>query len=243
MFFKKPVKAITIPKHIAIILDGNGRWAKRRGMPRTFGHQVGVENIRTIAIACKEANIKALTIFAFSTENWHRPQEEVQFLMSLPKEFENRFRDDFKKYDIRVMFSGRKDRMSEANKEIMERMIQTTKDNQGLILNICFDYGARDEITQATQAIALKVKNDELALSQISEQTITDHLFSKDLPALDLLIRTSGEIRLSNFLLWQAAYAELYFTKVPWPAFTKTELWKALQEFDQRERRFGGLKG
>ncbi len=243
MFFRKLDSSITIPKHIAIILDGNGRWAKRRGMPRTFGHQVGIENIKTIALACSEAGVKALSVFAFSTENWKRPKDEVEFLMTMPKEFERRFQDDFQKYDIKVMFSGRKTNLSAENLEIMERMVTQTKNRKGMILNICFDYGSYYELTEAVKQIAQEVASNQLSIEAITPNIIEQHLLTKDLPPLDLYIRTSGEIRLSNFLLWQAAYSELYFTKVPWPAFTKKELWKAFRNYHQRERRYGGLKG
>jgi len=147
---------LIIPEHIAIILDGNGRWAKKRHMPRTFGHQKGVENIRTISIAASNMGIKALSVYAFSTENWSRPKDEVDFLMKLPGEFEKRFKDDFKKHDIKVMFSGRKTHLSKENLEILERITFNTKDRQGLVLNICFDYGSRAEITEATKEIAKK---------------------------------------------------------------------------------------
>ncbi|MGD9761252.1 MAG: isoprenyl transferase [Candidatus Izemoplasmatales bacterium] len=233
---------LIIPEHIAIILDGNGRWAKQRHMPRTFGHQRGVENIRTIAIAASNMGIKALSVYAFSTENWSRPKDEVDFLMKLPGEFEKRFKDDFKKHDIKVMFSGRKTHLSKENLEILERITFNTKDRQGLVLNICFDYGSRAEITEATKEIASRVLENKLKIDEINEQTIEQYLYTKDLPKLDLLIRPSGEIRLSNYLLWQAAYAELYFCKTYWPAFSEKDLLEAIIDFNKRERRFGGLK-
>lgn len=232
-----------IPKHIAIILDGNGRWAKKRHMPRTYGHQRGVENIRSIALAASDMGVKALSVYAFSTENWSRPKDEVDFLMKLPGEFEKRFKDDFKKYDIKVMFSGRKTHLSQENLEILERITNNTKDRQGLVLNICFDYGSRAEITEAVKQIATDVLNKKIIVDEINEKTIEDLLYTKDLPKLDLLIRPSGEVRLSNFLLWQAAYAELYFCKTYWPAFSKKNLEEAIMDFNKRERRFGGLKG
>lgn len=233
---------ITIPKHIAIILDGNGRWAKKRHMPRTFGHKVGVENIKTIALAASSMGVKALTVYAFSTENWNRPQAEVDYLMTLPSEFERLFKNDFEKYDIKVIFSGRKTKVSKENLEIMNRMIEDTKNRQGLVLNICFDYGSYDEIITAVKEIASNVKNDQLSIEEINPELISSLLSTKDLPPLDLLIRPSGEQRLSNFLLWQAAYAELYFTPVFWPAFSKKDLEKAILDFNQRERRFGAIK-
>jgi undecaprenyl diphosphate synthase len=243
MLFKKSPKTITIPKHLAIILDGNGRWAKRRGMPRTYGHQIGIENIRTMAIECSNLGVKALSVYAFSTENWKRPQAEVDYLMTMPAQFEKQFKDDFEKYDIKVVFSGRKTKMSAENAEILERITANTKHRNGLILNICFDYGSYYELTEAVKTIAEDVAQGRLSISEITPETIEEHLFTKDLPKLDLLIRTSGEIRLSNYLLWQAAYSELYFTQTPWPAFGKKELQKALEEFTSRDRRYGGLKG
>lgn len=231
-----------IPEHIAIILDGNGRWAKKRGMPRTYGHQKGVENIKIIAIAASEMGIRALSVYAFSTENWSRPKSEVDFLMKLPGEFEKRFKDEFKKHDIKVVFSGRKTHLSKENLEILERITSNTKDRQGLTLNICFDYGSRAEIIEAVKEIAKEIKTGKIGIEQIDESVLESFLYTKNLPKLDLLIRPSGEIRLSNFLLWQAAYAELYFCETFWPAFSKKDLEKAIIDFNKRDRRFGGLK-
>ena len=238
----KKAENLKIPQHIAIILDGNGRWAKKRHMPRTYGHQKGVENIKTIAIAASNLGIKALSVYAFSTENWSRPKDEVDFLMKLPGEFEKRFKDDFKKYDIKVMFSGRKTHLSQENLVILERITENTKDRNGLILNICFDYGSRAELTEAVKEIAKDVLNGSISMEDITEEQIERHLYTKDLPKLDLLIRPSGEVRLSNFLLWQAAYAELYFCKTYWPDFSKKTLEEAILDFNKRDRRFGGLK-
>ncbi len=242
MFKNTDKEKLNIPQHIAIILDGNGRWAKKRHMPRTYGHQRGVENIKTIAIAASELGVKALSVYAFSTENWSRPKDEVDFLMKLPGEFEKKFKDDFKKYDIKVMFSGRKTHLSSQNLEILERITNNTKDRKGLVLNICFDYGSQTEITEAVKIIAEKVKSNEISPSDITAQMVEDNLYTSELPKLDLLIRPSGEVRLSNFLLWQAAYAELYFCKVYWPAFSKKDLEAAIIDFNKRDRRFGGLK-
>jgi len=235
-------KSLRIPKHIAIILDGNGRWAKRRHMPRTVGHQAGVENIRKIALAASEMGVLALSVYAFSTENWSRPKEEVDFLMKLPKEFEKKFKDDFEKHDIRVMFSGRKTHLSNDNLEILERITKNTINRQGLVLNICFDYGSQTEITEAVKLLADEVAKGSLKPEEIVKEDIEKRLYTKDLPKLDLLIRPSGEIRLSNFMLWQAAYAELYFCKTYWPAFSKKDLEAAIIEYNNRDRRFGGLK-
>ncbi len=242
MFLKK-VKTITIPKHLAIILDGNGRWAKARGLSRTQGHQVGIENIKKVALLCQSMGVEALSVYAFSTENWNRPKSEVEYLMTLPSEFEKKFSADFEKYDIKIMFSGRKSKLSDENLEILERITNRSKDRSGLTLNICFDYGSYTEITEAVQAISEDVKNGIIEPKDITSEMISSHLYTKDLPPLDLLIRTSGELRLSNFLLWQAAYAEFYFTSVHWPAFGKTELIKAFESYSKRQRRFGAIKG
>jgi undecaprenyl diphosphate synthase len=231
-----------IPKHIAIIMDGNGRWAKKRRMPRTYGHKKGSENLKTIAIACHDLGIKALSVYAFSTENWNRPKEEIDYLMNLPSEFEETFKGQFEEHDIRVMFSGRRDRFNQTIQDLIERVEEKTKDRQGMILNICFDYGGQFELTEALKQIAQEVKNDDLTIKDITEDTIANHLYTKDLPPLDLMIRTSGEQRISNFLLWQIAYAEFIFTKTYWPAFNEKQLYKAIKAFQKRTRRFGGLK-
>lgn len=240
--FNKKKENLNIPAHVAIILDGNGRWAKKRGMPRTYGHQKGVENIRRVALAASDFGIKALSVYAFSTENWKRPKAEVDFLMKLPGEFEKKFKDDFEKYDIKVTFSGRKTHLSKENLEILERITKNTSQRKGLVLNICFDYGSQTEITEAVKLIAEDVKKGLVEPKDITKEMIEENLYTKDLPKLDLLIRPSGEVRLSNFLLWQAAYAELYFCDTYWPAFSKKTLEKALVDFTKRNRRFGGLK-
>jgi len=232
-----------LPKHVAIILDGNGRWARRRGLPRTIGHKVGVDNIRKIALEASRIGIKALSVFAFSTENWNRPEAEVDYLMTLPEEFERLFQDEFEKQRIRVLFSGRKTKVSSKNLEIMNRLETSSASREGMVLNICFDYGSYDELTRAFQQITVKVKQGDLDPAAITPEMISHHLDTKDLPELDFLIRTSGEIRLSNFMLWQAGYAELLFMKVTWPAFTKRHLHQALREFAKRNRRFGQVKG
>src|SRR6056297_1932888 len=185
--FKSKKQNLNIPKHIAIILDGNGRWARKRGMPRTFGHQRGVENIRKVAIAAGDFGIKALSVYAFSTENWKRPKDEVNFLMKLPGEFEKKFKDEFKKHDIKVMFSGRKTHLSEENLEILERITKNTKDREGLVLNICFDYGSQTEITEAVKKIAKEVEENKIDPEDITKEMITERLYTKDLPDLDLL--------------------------------------------------------
>jgi len=242
MSLEKRVLSNNIPNHIAIILDGNGRWAKKRGLPRTMGHKVGADNLKKIAVECSNLGIKALSVYAFSTENWKRPKEEIDYLMKLPKEFEEGFKGEFEDNGIRVMFSGRKDRFNNEVLGLMKRVEDKTKDRDKMILNICFDYGSQYEITEAVKEISMKYKENKIKLEDINEEMIGNHLYTKDLPKLDLLIRTSGELRISNFLLWQLAYSELYFPKVPWPAFNKKELLKAMDSFQKRNRRFGGLK-
>jgi len=232
-----------IPKHIAIIMDGNGRWAKKRNLPRTFGHKKGSENLKNITLVCNEIGIKALSVYAFSTENWKRPKEEIDYLMDLPSEFEETFKGKFKEEDIRVIFSGRRDRFPVKVQELINRVEEKTKDRQGLILNICFDYGSYTEILEGVKAISESYKKGEIKLEDINEDLMNSHLYTKELPKLDLLIRTSGEERISNFLLWQLAYSELFFAKKHWPAFDRKELFKALDNFQKRNRRFGGLKG
>ena len=231
-----------VPIHVAIVMDGNGRWAEERNQPRLFGHKAGVKSVRAVVETAREIGVQHLTLYAFSTENWKRPKTEVDYLMKLPKEFENRFSDDFKKYDVKVMFSGRKTHLSKENLELLNKFTENTKDRKGIILNICFDYGSQTEITESVRKIAQDVLDKKIKPEEIEPHHIEENLYTKDLPKLDMLIRPSGEVRLSNFLLWQAAYAELYFCNTFWPAFSKKELEKAIIEFNRRDRRFGGLK-
>ena len=230
-----------IPTHVAIILDGNGRWAKERHLPRVLGHRKGGFNIYDVAKAAQELGIKYLTVYCFSTENWSRPDDEVNYIMSKPVRFFKRFRDTILNSSARIKMIGRRDRLPEDLLKIVNEMEEKTKDHTGLTLTLCVDYGSRDEITTAVKEIATLVKNNELDINNITEQTITDHLFTKEYPPLDLLIRTSGEQRISNYLLWQLAYSELYFTNTYWPDFNKDELIKAIYSYQNRNRRFGGL--
>lgn len=239
---KEQVMKAGVPKHIALIMDGNGRWAKKRKMPRTYGHKKGAENLRRIALFANDIGVKALSVYAFSTENWSRPKEEIDYLMDLPSMFEDEYRGSFKEGDIRVIFSGRRDRFPKEVQELIERVEEKSKDRLGMVLNICFDYGSKYEVGQAIREIAANVKKGVIKEDAIDEDTIYDYLYTRNLPKLDLLIRTSGEQRLSNFLLMQSAYAELYFTKTHWPAFHEKSLLKAIHDFQTRNRRFGGLK-
>lgn len=242
MSLEKKVMSKKIPHHIAIILDGNGRWANKRGLPRTMGHRKGAENLRDTVISCSKLGIKALSVYAFSTENWNRPKDEVDYLMALPKEFEETYKGNFKEHNIRVIFSGRKDRFSKENLALINKIEQNTQDRTGMILNVCFDYGSHTEIISAMKDISELYKTGNIKLDDINVELVNSHLYTKDLPPLDLLIRTSGEQRISNFLLWQIAYSEFYFTKKYWPEFSEKELLKALNDFQNRTRRFGGIK-
>ncbi len=231
-----------VPTHVAIILDGNGRWAKKRLMPRTFGHRKGAFNIRTIARYANKIGIKYLTMYCFSTENWKRPKDEVDYLMSKPIRFMKRYRDDLINSTIKITFVGRRDRIPTEMLDVFKDLEENTKDHTGLVLSLCVDYGSFDELTTAVKNIANEVKDNKLDINQIDEKCIMSHLYTKDYPPVDLMIRTSGELRLSNYLLLQSAYAELYFTDVLWPDFDEKELLKAIENYQSRNRRFGGLK-
>ena len=250
MFFKKKKKAqldknrilnAPLPQHIAIILDGNGRWAKKRGLPRTAGHQEGAMNVREITKICADIGVKALTVYAFSTENWKRPEEEVKFLMKLPIKFFNDFAPELIENDIRLKVIGNvEDLPKDLQKKVLE-ITEMTQNNKKMTLTIALNYGSRDEIKQAVQQIATDVLDHQLKVEEISEDLIDRYLMTYDLPPLDLMIRTSGELRISNYLLWQLAYAELYFTSIAWPDFKEQQLYEALFDYQSRQRRFGGL--
>lgn len=229
-----------IPRHIAIIMDGNGRWAKKRGLPRTAGHKQGAENIRKIAIACNDLGVEALTCYAFSTENWKRPEEEVDYLCKLPRLFFNRYLAELIKNNIKVTFLGEIDRFPKETKQVIVSAVDKTSMNTGLNLCLAVNYGSQREITLAIRKYTQEVL-DGKRVNDLEENEFDQYLMTADLPELDLLIRTSGEERISNFLLWQLAYAELYFTPVAWPDFTNEELNKAIDEYHHRNRRFGGL--
>lgn len=246
-FFKKQIifDEDLIPKHIAIIMDGNGTWAKKRGLPRSAGHKKGAERIFDLADSCKKLDIKYVTIYAFSTENWKRKKEEIDYIFSLAEDaFTNEF-TKFKNENIKVMVSGNLDRLDgeyDSLKSKILEVINDTKNNTGLCLNIAFNYGGHDEIVSATKKISNDVKEGKINVSQINEELFNSYLFTRDLPDVDLMIRTSGEKRLSNFLLWQIAYAELIFTPTLWPDFDYYELEKCIKEYQKRDRRFGNVK-
>lgn len=250
MFFKKKRKTqvnkeqvlkAPLPQHIAIILDGNGRWAKKRGLPRTAGHQEGAMNVRRITKLCANIGIKALTVYAFSTENWKRPEEEVKFLMKLPIKFFDQFAPELVENNIRLKVIGNIEELPEDLQKKVLEITELTKNNTKMTLTIALNYGSQDEIKQAVQSIASEVKKGQLQVEQINEAIIEQHLMTADLPTLDLMIRTSGELRISNYLLWQLAYAELYFTSIAWPDFKEEQLYEALIDYQKRNRRFGAL--
>lgn len=225
-------------KHLAIIMDGNGRYAKSLGKLRTQGHLQGADNIRTIAIAANKHNIEVMTLYAFSTENWTRPEDEVNYLMKLPSYFINKFLDELMSNNIKIAMIGEKDRLPQETKDVLEKAIETTKNNTGLILNFAVNYGFKREMVLAIQNIV----KDNINYNDINDKLVDKYLMTKDLPPVDLLIRTSGEQRISNFLMWQIAYSELIFTDVPWPIFNEEELDKCIEEYYNRNRRYGGLK-
>ncbi len=231
-----------VPNHIAIILDGNGRWAKKRLMPRTYGHLHGANNLINIAKYADKIGIKCLTVFCFSTENWSRPEKEVNYLMKKPLAYYRKYKDRLFKSNIKINVIGRRDRLAPEFLADIDEAVEKTKDHTGLTLVLAVDYGSLEEIKTATKEIATLVKSGELTIDDIDENTVYQHLYTKNLPPLDLLIRTSGEIRISNFLLLQLAYSELYFTDCLWPDFDENELLKAIESYQNRSRRFGGLK-
>lgn len=250
MFFKKKRKTqvnkeqllnASLPQHIAIILDGNGRWARKRGLPRTAGHQEGAMNVREITKLCANIGIKALTVYAFSTENWKRPDEEVKFLMKLPIRFFDEFAPELVENNIRLNVIGNIDELPKDLQQKVLEITDLTKDNTKMTLTIALNYGSQDEIKQAIKSIATDVKNGDLEVEDINETVIENYLMTSDLPPLDLMIRTSGELRISNYLLWQLAYAELYFTSIAWPDFKEEQLYEALLDYQKRNRRFGSL--
>ncbi|MBO5711554.1 MAG: isoprenyl transferase [Acholeplasmatales bacterium] len=234
-------KEINVPNHVAIILDGNGRWAKKRGQIRTFGHYHGAINIFKTAEACIDRGIKYLTVFCFSTENWKRPAQEVEYLMNTPVKLQNQYMSKLENSNIKIKVIGKKDRINVSLRKLITTIEDMTKDKTGITLTLCIDYGSQDEITTAVKAISQDVLDGKIEIKDITPITITNNLYTKDLPPLDLMIRTSGECRLSNFLLWQLAYSELYFTDVFWPDFNAKELDKAILSYSSRNRKFGGL--
>ena len=233
---------MNIPQHVAIILDGNGRWAKAKGMPRNYGHAQGSKNVEKICEEAWRMGIKYLTVYAFSTENWNRPKEEVNALMKLLRNYMKTCLKTAAKNDMKVRVIGDITKLDEDIQKRILELEEATKNNGGLNFQIAINYGSRDEITRAVRMLAEDVKEGKLMPEEVNEACIERYLDTHDIPDPDLLIRTSGEQRLSNYLLWQLAYTEFYFTDVSWPDFSRQELEKAIEQYNRRDRRYGGVK-
>ena len=238
---KAESEAGKVPRHVAIIMDGNGRWAQRHKLPRLSGHEAGRKSVKKVVQAAISHGVRYLTLYAFSVENWQRPRDEIQGLMGLLRLVLREELAEMGKEGVRLRAMGRLQDLPEAVREELESAIEKTKANTKLDLILALSYGSRVEITEAAQAIAREVKSGQLEADQITEATISQHLYTRDLPDPDLLIRTSGEMRISNFMLWQISYAEIHVTPVLWPDFGKEEFAAALADYARRERRFGGI--
>ena len=234
--FKKTEKTRVLPTHIAIIMDGNGRWAKKRSLPRTAGHVAGAKTFKNIARYCNKIGLKYLTVYAFSTENWKRPQDEVKGIMNLLRDY-LKDAENFKDENIKVNFIGDRTPLAEDIKELMKKNEEGSKNAAGLTLNIAINYGGRDEITNAVK----KIVNSGIKAEDITEDLISQNLYTYDIPDPDFIIRPSGEYRLSNYLIWQSAYSEYWFSDILWPDFTPRHLEKAINDYNHRNRRFGGV--
>jgi len=233
------VDPTNIPGHIAIIMDGNGRWAQHHKLLRTMGHKVGVDSVLNIIKSCRLLGVKVLTLYAFSSENWQRPEQEVSTLMSLLKTFLARELTNLTQNNIKLRAIGQEERLPADVREVLDNSIRQSAGNTGMVLNLALSYGSRDEIVRAVRLIAEKCQHNELAIENINIQTINDHLYTSGLPDPDLIIRTGGESRLSNFLLWQASYSEIYITDTHWPDFREPQLLVAIADYQKRQRRFG----
>lgn len=233
-------KDILVPKHVGVIMDGNGRWAKKRGLPRKFGHREGAKTFRAIARHAKAIGISYITFYAFSTENWKRPKDEVDAIMDLFEKYLDEVRD-FMDENIRVRFIGDRTMLNPRLQEKMKNVEEDSKDFDAMTLILAINYGGRDEITHAVKTIADDISSGEISADEITESLIQNRLYTEEIPDVDLIIRPSGEQRLSNFLIWQAAYAEYYFTNILWPDFSNKDFEKAIITFSERNRRFGGI--
>jgi undecaprenyl diphosphate synthase len=237
----RDLDADRLPQHVAIIMDGNGRWAQRRHLPRVAGHRVGTQTARTAIETCAGLGINALTLYAFSMENWRRPKAEIDFLMRLLREYLRKELPIIHRNNIRMLVIGRHDQLPDEVRADIERAMEQTAGNTGMTLAVALNYGGRAEIVDAFNRILDRVRNNGLANTPVDEELISQNLYTAGLPDPDLLIRTSGEMRVSNFLLWQIAYAEIYVTETLWPDFSRAQLYAALLDFQKRERRYGGL--
>ncbi len=231
-----------LPKHVAIIMDGNGRWAKERNLPRVAGHKAGMDSVREVVKTCGELGIDILTLYVFSTENWRRPRREVNFLMRILREYLRKEVEELNRNKVKLRAMGRLGDLPEMAQEELKRAIAKLQGNDGLLLNLALNYGGRQEIVDAVRKCLEDVRGGNLSMERIDEGTFSNYLYTRDLPDPDLLIRTSGEWRLSNFLLWQLSYTEIWVTPIYWPDFRKVQLLEALIDYQQRERRFGDLE-
>lgn len=242
---KEEQPSLIIPKHIGIIMDGNGRWAQKRMQPRVFGHKAGMEALQEVAKAASQMGVKVLTVYAFSTENWSRPEKEVKFIMNLPVEFYDRYVPELHRQGVKIQMLGDVSRLPAPTLDSLRKAEALTAENTGLVLNFALNYGGRAEIQEAIRAIVAGVQAGTYSLDQINDELISSHLYTGGLPKEwqdpELIIRTSGELRLSNFLPWQSAYSELYFTDTLWPDFTAQSLEAAIEDYNRRSRRFGGV--
>ncbi len=236
-----PNTPANIPQHVAIIMDGNGRWAQERGEPRIAGHRAGAESVRRVVEACSEVGVEYLTLYAFSTENWGRPTGEVEALMGLLRQFLREQLPELQRHSVRLRAIGELDRLPRGVRWALNRAIEGTKSNERGVLTLALSYGARAEITGAARALAQRVERGEMSADDVTESALAAELYTADMPDPDLIIRTAGEMRLSNFLLWQASYAEFWVTEVYWPDFTKDVFFRALSDYGRRSRRFGGV--
>jgi len=230
-----------MPRHVAIIMDGNGRWAKKRFMPRTMGHRAGMASLKKVVRACDDMGIAILTVFAFSTENWKRPRDEVSYLMQLLTEFMRKELDELHQNNVRIQVLGDYNATPPECRIEIKRALEMTRDNTGLIFNIALNYGSRKEILDAAKTLAAKVTAGEIKVEEVTEEIFSGLLYTKGMPDPDLLIRSSGEMRISNFMLWQIAYTEIVVTDTLWPDFTEDDLVQAVVEYQHRDRKFGGL--
>lgn len=237
----KEIKKNSIPKHVAVIMDGSGRWATKRKLPRIFGHKSAVDPLKNLVILCKDIGIRYLTVYAFSSENWSRPKDEVSDLMNLVVQILKDELESLIKNGIRINLLGKREIIPYETLDAFTNAEEKTKNNTNLIFNIAFSYGSRQEILSAVTKLCQAYKNNEIDLEKIDEDIFSNYLYTKECPDPDLLIRTSGEYRISNFLLWQIAYTELYFTKILWPDFNNKNFLKAIYEYQKRNRRFGKL--
>ncbi|MRG85367.1 isoprenyl transferase [Salinibacillus xinjiangensis] len=238
---KNELSTENLPDHVAIIMDGNGRWAKKRGLPRAAGHKEGMKTIKKVVRKAVELNLETLTLYAFSTENWKRPKSEVEYIMKLPSQFLDTYLDELVENDVQVRTIGDFSALPEHTQQAVQTSIDRTAKNNGLILNFALNYGSRNEMVDVMKEIAQDINDNKLTIDNIDEESIRKRLYTCHLKDPDLLIRTSGEIRLSNFLLWQVAYSEFYFTEVLWPDFDEVEFEKSLIEYQNRKRRYGGI--